>query len=118
MDFDQPPTTKPIERKPERVLTKEEVMFAMSRFAENPTVLRELSNEAGLYLLEVQVEGEQKGETIEYQYMRKGAFPNQNREVATSICACYYQDGVPISGDTISVYKSETGEWEDKRLFD
>jgi hypothetical protein len=103
------------EKGPERILTKEEVMRVMSRFLENPVLTRELSNAQGLYLLEVQVNGKEPGEVIEYQYMRKGAFPNQNREVETSICAYYYQDGVPISGETIAVYKSETNEWKDVR---
>lgn len=103
----------PLEKNPERILSKEEVIITMSRFLENLTVTRELSDDKGLYLLEAQVAGKESGEVIEYQYMRKGAFPNQNREVETSICAYYYQDGVPISGETIAVYRS--GEWKDVR---
>ncbi len=103
----------PLEKNPERIPTKEEVVMAMSRFLENLAVTREISDSKGLYLLEAQVAGKEPGEIIEYQYMRKGAFPNQNREVETSICAYYYQDGMPISGETIAVYKSETGEWKD-----
>lgn len=105
----------PLEKSPERIPNKEEMVLAMARFLENLSVTRELSDNVGLYLLEAQVAGKEEGEIIEYQYMRKGAFPNQNREVETSICAYYYQDGVPISGETIAVYNSETREWKDVR---
>ena len=105
----------PLEKSLERIPNKKEVIIAMSRFLENLAVTRELSDDRGLYLLEAQVSGKKPGETIEYQYMRKGAFPNQNREVETSICAYYYQDGTPVSGETIAVYESETGEWKDAR---
>ena len=49
----------PLEKGPERILTKEEVMKVMSRFLENPVLTRELFNAQGLYLLEVQVKGKE-----------------------------------------------------------
>src|SRR3989344_3203805 len=103
----------PLEKGPEQIPTKEEVLEVMARFLGNPFLTRELPDNKGLYLLEAQVSGKEPGEVIEYQYMRKGAFPDQNREVETSICAYYYQDGVPISEETIVVYRS--GEWKDVR---
>ena len=101
-----------IEQIPERIPTKAEVTEVISRFAENPDFIRELSDEQGLYLLEMKVEGKKPGETIEYQYIRKGEFPNKVASSATEIHILYCQDGVPSSSNLVAVYKSETGEWE------
>ncbi|OHA17826.1 MAG: hypothetical protein A2836_03160 [Candidatus Taylorbacteria bacterium RIFCSPHIGHO2_01_FULL_45_63] len=95
--------------------SKEEVMEAISRFAENATLVRELSDEQGLYLLEAKVEGENSGETTQYEYMRKGRFPNHNEASETAIYKVYYENEIPVGGDKVAVYKSETGEWEDVR---
>lgn len=48
-----------IEKGPEMIPTKEEVMEIISRFEKNTAFVRELSDEQGLYLLEVQVEGKE-----------------------------------------------------------
>lgn len=103
----------PIEKGPERILTKEEVMEVIARYAENTTFVRELSDEQGLYLLEVKIEGKKSGEIIQYEYMRKGRFPNHNEASETAVCVVYYKDEVPMGGDKIAVYNPETGEWEE-----
>jgi len=64
-------------------------------------------------LLEVKVEGKEKGEVTEYMYMRKGIYPNKNETLETAIHAVYYQDDMPVGGDKITVYNSETGEWQE-----
>ncbi len=103
----------PIEKGPERILTKEDVMEVIARHAENAILVRELSDEQGLYLLEVKVEGKESDEIIQYQYMRKGRFPNHNEASETAIHAVYYQGETPVGGDKIAVYKSEMGGWEE-----
>jgi len=65
-----------------------------------------------LYLLEARVEGKEKGEVTEYGYMRKGRFPNHNEASETAINVVYYQDEMPVGGDKVAVYNSETDEWE------
>ena len=100
---------------PERILTKAEVETAISYFAENFSFVRELSDELGLYLLEVKIEGEKPGETTQYEYMRKGRFPNQNQSSETAIHVVYYEGEMPVGGDKVAVYKAETNEWEDVR---
>ncbi|MDP3986575.1 MAG: hypothetical protein Q8P77_04080 [Candidatus Veblenbacteria bacterium] len=102
-----------IEKGPERILTKEEVLEVISRFVENPVLVRELFDEQGLYLLEVKGASEEQGEIIQYEYMRKGRFPNHNEASESAIYRVYYQGEMAVGGDKIVVYKSETGEWEE-----
>ncbi len=104
---------KSIEKASERIFTKTEVMEIITRYAENATVVRELSDTQGLYLLEATVPGKELGEIIEYQYMRKGDHGNHNEARETGICVTDYKDGVPIHADMIAEYKSETGQWEE-----
>jgi len=101
------------EKNKEKIPSKDEVLEIISRYAENATFVRKLSDERGLYLLEVKVEGKEKGEVTEYMYMRKGIYPNKNETLETAIHAVYYQDDMPVGGDKITVYNSETGEWQE-----
>jgi len=101
------------EKGPEKILTKEEVLEIISRFAENIIPVRELSDEQGLYLLEVSVPSEKVGEVTQYEYMRKGKFPNNNESLLTVIHVVYYENGIPVGGNDIANYNSETGEWEE-----
>jgi len=102
-----------IEKGPERIPIKEEVMEVISRFEKATTFVRELSDEQGLYLLEVQAEGKEPGEVTQYRYQRKGTFPNHNESLETVIQVVYYQDEIPVGGTNIAEYKSETGQWEE-----
>ncbi len=99
------------EKEPQ-IHTKEEVLSFIANYVENPIVVRELSDEKGLYLLEVKIEGKEPGEVIEYEYMRKGRVLNQSIALETAMHVNYYQDSVPISGEKIAVYNEELGEWE------
>ena len=102
-----------IEKGPERIPTKAEVMEVIARFAENPILVRELTDEQGLYLLEASIEGKSPGESLQYEYMRKGRFPNQNEASETAIYSVRYEGGTPAGGDKVAVYSSETGVWEE-----
>jgi hypothetical protein len=104
----------PLEKSPERIPNKVEVMEIISRFVENTTISRELSDAQGLYLLEAEVKGREEGEIIEYQYMRKGIHgKNQARE--TGICLTTYVNGVPAHSDMVLVYSPESNQWKDVR---
>ena len=85
-------------------------MKIIGRSAERAQMVRELSDEQGLYLLEAVVEGKEPGETISYEYMRKGRFPNNNQASRTAIHRVYYQNGVPISGEDVAILDS-SGQW-------
>ena len=101
------------EKGPEKIPTKAEVMEVISRFAENTILTRELSDEQGLYLLEVKIEGENPSEITQYEYVRKGRFPDGNQSSGTVIHVVYYQNEVPIGGHDVANYDSETGEWKE-----
>ncbi len=94
-----------------KILSREEVLKAISEHVEGYTLSRELSDEKGVYLREVEVAGEKEGEVTEYQYMRKGRHSNHNESDQTAISVIYYRDGVPVGGERIAVFSEETGEW-------
>lgn len=104
---------------PERILTQKEIMAAINTHATNHTPVRELSDDKGIYLLEVKVEGEKPGDFIEYTYQRKGVFERSNTSApighnvspVTVIRATYYEDHMPYAGGAVSQYNEETGEW-------
>jgi hypothetical protein len=60
----------------EKILSKEDVLTALEKYVGESPVVRELSDEKGLYLLEKHKTGENPGETTEYQYLRKGNHTN------------------------------------------
>lgn len=100
-----------IEKGPERILTSSEVMEGIGIFIEETDIARELSDEHGLYLLEVITEGVEPGETIEYGYLRKGESPGHKDALETAIHRTYYSGGVPVSGEKVAVF--EDGKWKE-----
>lgn len=110
--MEKPPQPRSIESKEEKILSSQEVLDVLSLFVEGYTLGRELSDERGVYLREVELEGEKVGETIEYQYMRKGNHGKQNASTETAISAIYYDDGIPVGGKRVAILNEETGEWE------
>jgi hypothetical protein len=102
-----------IEKGPERILGKEEVLEVISKYAEGAQLVRELSDDQGLYLLEAKVEGKEPGEVVQYEYMRKGRFPNHNEASETALHVVYYQDDMPVGGDKVAVYNPDTNAWEE-----
>ncbi len=104
------------EKRGDRIFTKEEVLATIGRFAEGKEVTREKSDEHGLAVLEVTVEGGE-GKTTEYQYTRKGRLLNSGGAIegSTSINAYYYEDGMPTGTEVVSMYNEETGVWEDSK---
>lgn len=105
----------PFEKGPERIPTKTEIMEVISHFTENSVLVRELSDEQGPYVLEVKIEGEKPGETIQYEYMRQGRFPDGNRSLGTVIHVVYYEGEIPVGGHDVANYDSETGQWKEDR---
>lgn len=101
-----------IEKSSERILAKVEVLEAIARYTENAVLVRELSDVDGLYLLEVKIEGREPGKSIQYEYMRRGRFPNHNQASETAIYMVHYQGEMPIGGEKIAVYDPETDSWQ------
>jgi hypothetical protein len=101
----------------EKIPTKEEVMEIINKQVESPekfTTLREISDEKGISLLDLRIEGKNSGEIIEYLYTRAGTLPNGVPTAQTSIEVSYYQDGNIIGGERIAIYNSERAEWDGK----
>lgn len=100
-----------IESSHERILSREKILEALEQFAEGAIPVRELSDEKGIYLLEVQQPGEKPGEITEHCYIRKGGPQNGTRSEETKINVAYYQDGMPVGGSSVAALNEETGEW-------
>jgi hypothetical protein len=103
--------TNPFEKPPEMIPNKEQVLEVISRFAENFTLVRELSDELGPYLIEVNVKDKESGDLIEYLYVRKGRFPNKVGTTETTIQITMYDGEMPVSGSTAANYDESTGQW-------
>lgn len=86
----------------------------MARFAEGGKPERELSDGLGLYLVEVSVPGDKSGEVKLYEYKRKGEFPNNNAAAETVINVVYFENDMPVGGDSVAQFNYGTNEWEAK----
>jgi hypothetical protein len=100
------------ESAPERVFEKHEVLEVMAQYAEGVEVKREKSDSIGLYLLEATIP-DSEGGTIEFNYMRKGQYP-EGLAQNTYIHKIFYDaDGVPCGGTSVASYNETTRQWED-----
>ncbi len=98
----------------EHILSRKEIMEILATYTEVVGVVtRELFDEQKIvYLLEVTIEGPQEGETTEFTYRRAGTYPNKVRSPETLIEAAYYQDGFPVSADTLATYDPKARTWK------
>jgi hypothetical protein len=99
---------------PQRRFEQQEILGMLNRFAENAelTLGRSLEDENGLYLLEATAK-EADGGTVEYNFGRKGQYPECLIKT-TSIHRTFYDtEGIPYTGDGLARYNEGTGEWED-----
>lgn len=103
-----------MERPPsmEYIPTREEVLLEIEKLCKNPAIKRELRDEKGIYLLEVQEESQTQGESVEYRYQRKGVFPNKNESVTTAIHVLFLKDDEPVGGHVVATYDPQTKRWE------
>ena len=93
----------------EQIPTKETVLEIIKGFDENATIVREESDEQGLYLLEANLKGEKPGEYTQYQYMREGKF-KEGASVETVIHVVFYEDDIPCGGHDVATCRG--GNWE------
>ena len=98
----------------ERICTREEIVEKITSRCENPEVIRELSDEQGIYLLEVRSKGEDPNEGNLYLYKRRKEYTAGNEAPETCLEVVYYSGGDPCGGDTLASLNPETGEWVDK----
>ena len=105
-----PETSNTFERAPDRVPTQEEVALQFRELIKGEyQEVRKCEDEQGLYLWQVVVPGEAKGETTEYSYIRRGS----HKEVSSSgtkIYVVYYEDGIPVGGKDLANFNE--GTWD------
>ncbi|MEI6304632.1 MAG: hypothetical protein WCP09_01275 [Candidatus Taylorbacteria bacterium] len=100
-----------IENSQDRIPAKEEVLKIVGRFAENFTILSELSDEWGIYSLEAKASGLENNESVIYDYSRKGRYADGHQSGATVIYAVSYNGDIPTGGETVAEIDEKTGEW-------
>ena len=107
MNYENPPGS---EQEQEHIPTPEEVHSVFKELTNKEyKETRRCEDEQGLYLLEVIVPGDEPEEEIEYQYMRKGRYP-EGESGSTEICVTYYENKKPISGT--SAARCVDGKWK------
>jgi len=94
----------------EKVHSKDEVIAVLNSQLEGKPykIERELSDEKGLYLLDIVIP-EEDGST-EYSYRRKGVYPKGEAMISVIHVAFYDKDGFPIGGSSVAKWKN--GEWK------
>ncbi len=105
------------EKKAEKIHTKEEVVAVLSRLGvpQDATVEREVSDEKGITMFDIVIEGKNEGETIGYEYIRKGGHTGEkghNGTLVTGIDVVYYENGMPTGGDRVAEFNEEADEWK------
>lgn len=101
-----------IEKGPEHIPSRTEVLEQIGMLIGKFDLIRELSDGAGPYLLEVSIKGKKEGEATMFRYSRKG-------EHAGNICplneiqVVYFENGEPVGGRNVAFYDEASGQWQD-----
>lgn len=122
--MEKPPINK-IEDKEgdiEKFLTKEEVLIFIESIPglKNINIIQELYDEKGPYLLDFLGDGDNVGETILCQYVRRRASRTNSKDdrigaIETKLDIVYYQNGKINDGVEYAEYDEETGRWKIKK---
>lgn len=111
----EPPAT-PRKETREDIAIVARIRSYIEKHGEDYTVRRELKAAGETYLLELEIEGEKPGETIEYSYQRKGSFPkadgSYHAALATRIDVTVFEDGMPVAGKSVALFNEEKQEWQ------
>lgn len=102
-----------VESSAEKILTGEEVMEQIKKRFDRAEFVRELKDEDGVYLLEAQERGKNPGEFTLYVYQRVGNFGKYS-SIATILEKLYFENDIPVGGDSVAEYDNSTGVWTDK----
>ena len=100
------------ESMPERIPSKAEVLEVLTVLAEGKKFepVREKFNENGLYLLEVKIVDAFTGESIHFEYRRKGKYP-EGATGSTVINIEFYSGDQCIGGHNVADLDPKTGMW-------
>ncbi len=97
-----------IEKAHELVPSKQLILEIIRGYAENAEVVREESDELGVYLLDTRVWGENPGEYVQYEYMREGRHA-KGSSLTTVIHKVFYEDDQPCGGHDVATFNLRTG---------
>ena len=99
------------QNKPERIVSKEELLEIISRFAPHAVVVKETTDDKGVSFLELKAEGEKEGTFTEIDYRRDKHNMSRDGVRLISIHMTSYEDDMPFTGNEIRLCESESGEW-------
>ncbi len=109
---------KNIEGPRESFPTKEDVVSLVESIPEikNPKIIKELIDDKGVYLLEFSAKGNEEGESLLVQYVRKRSSRVESKDdrvgsISTKIDIIYYKDGQIYDGVEYAEYNEKTGKW-------
>jgi hypothetical protein len=101
----------PIEEKQIEIIPeKQDILEIVNNLVEGSIVVREKSDDIGLYLLEIRVNGVDEGTYTEYVYVREGDHEPKITSITSSIYSVDYEGDVPVGGSTIA--NVINGAWE------
>jgi len=97
---------------PERIPSKEEVLEVLTALAKGEKFepVREKFDEGGLYLLEVKIADNFTGESIHFEYLRKGKY-SEGATDSTVIYIEFYSGDQCIGGHNVADLDPKTGNW-------
>lgn len=102
-----------IEESSEIVPTKEQILEVMYNYVNKFEIINEKSDEKGLFLFEVMIQGDNPYEFYIYCYMRKGEYDKIGYNSVTSIFYVRFENNIQKDGKTVAELDEETGEWID-----
>jgi hypothetical protein len=92
---------------PEHILPREKILLELRNRCENFQVERELSDEDGIYFLEVM----SADNAMRYSYQRKGSFPGGSHRIESTGTTIRSEDVNSGWSETLADYDEKTGEW-------
>jgi len=96
----------------ERIPSKEEVLDVLDVLAKGEKFdhVRERFDDKGLYLLEIKIDDPKTGESIHFEYRRKGKYP-EGATASTVVNIEFYSDGQYVNGHNVADLDPKTGMW-------
>lgn len=72
-------------------------------------LIRKKEDERGLYLWDIKMtDPNERGETVEYSYMRKGKYKEGNAALTAIHVTIFDTDGMPVGGESVTQYLGDT----------
>ena len=99
------------EKEAEYVPLRQEILYVINTYCNNPELTEEFSDDEGIYYLVTHRPGETPNRITECSYKRRGTFPDQDAAAETVIEFIYYVDGEARGGEIAAEYNREAKKW-------